>query len=163
MVEDDDEKTGETGASTRATSMESEIGTVNFQSSHPREQPKTSGLACLALAIVQAGAVIRPGRCEMEEYRTLYYRRRCELLHQKAVQDGEDHRYTVYTTWEVSLKMIEEMSSEAGRDAMELLGIFSFLHHDGISEKMFCRAWKALRSDPTSEWILSHQSDILIR
>ena len=99
----------------------------------------------------------------MEEYRTLYYRRRREFLNEKAVQDGEDHRYTVYTTWEVSLKMIEEMSSEAGRDAMELLGIFSFLHHDGISEKMFHRAWKALRSDPPSEWILSHQSDILIR
>ena len=34
-MEDDEEKTGETGASTRTTSVESEIGTVNFQSSHP--------------------------------------------------------------------------------------------------------------------------------
>ena len=49
MVEDDEEKTGETGetgGSTRATSMESEISTIHLQSSHPREQPKTHG--CLS-------------------------------------------------------------------------------------------------------------------
>ncbi len=40
---DDDEKTSETGASSRATSMESEIGTVHLQSFHAREQPKTHG------------------------------------------------------------------------------------------------------------------------
>lgn len=119
-------------------------------------------LGYLALAIVQAGAVIRQGHCRMEEYCTIYYQRRRELLSQKAIQDGEDYRYTVYTTWEISLKMIEEMSSEAGRDAIELLQIFSFLHHDGISEEIFYRAWKTLRSDPPSEWTLSHQPDILL-
>lgn len=41
MVEDDDEKTGETGASIRATSVESEIDIIHLQSSHPKEQPKT--------------------------------------------------------------------------------------------------------------------------
>ena len=46
MVEDDDEKTGETDDSTRATSVESEIGTVRLQSSHPRKQSKTYG--CLS-------------------------------------------------------------------------------------------------------------------
>ncbi len=119
-------------------------------------------LGYLALAIVQAGAVIRQGHCRMEEYCTIYYQRRRELLSQKAIQDGEDYRYTVYTTWEISLKMIEEMSSEAGRDAIELLQIFSFLHHDGISEEIFYRAWKTLRSDPPSEWTLSRQPDILL-
>jgi len=43
VVEDDEEKTGETGGSTRATSMEAEIGNVHPKSSHPREQPKTHG------------------------------------------------------------------------------------------------------------------------
>ena len=65
-------------------------------------------LGYLAPAIVQAGAVIRQGCCTMEEYCAVYYQRRRELLSQKAVQDGEDYRYTVYTTWEVSLKMIED-------------------------------------------------------
>ena len=83
--------------------------------------PVVSTLGCLALAITQAGAVMRQGRCEMGEYCTVFARRRKELLSHKAIQGGEDYRYTVYTTWEVSRQMIEEMSSEAGRDALELL------------------------------------------
>ena len=59
--------------------------------------------------------------------------------------------------------MIEEISSEAGRDAIELLQIFSFLHHEGISEEIFYWAWKTLWSDPPSAWTFSHQSDILLR
>lgn len=99
----------------------------------------------------------------MEEYCAIYSRRRKELLSQKAVQGGGDYDYTVYTTWEVSWKMIEEMSSEAGRDAIELLKIFSFLHHDGISEEMFHRAWKHMWSGECSRWMILHQSEILHR
>jgi len=43
VIEDDGETTGETGASMRATSVESETGTAHRSSSHPREQPKTHG------------------------------------------------------------------------------------------------------------------------
>ena len=43
VVVEDDEKTGEAGASTRAMSVETEIGTLHLQSSHPREQTKTHG------------------------------------------------------------------------------------------------------------------------
>ncbi|KAK3170216.1 hypothetical protein OEA41_009602 [Lepraria neglecta] len=118
-------------------------------------KPVVATLGYLALAIVQAGAVIRQGRYKMEEYCTIYHQRRHELLSQKAVRDVEDYRYTVYTTWEVSLKMIEEMSSEAGRYAIELLQIFSFLHHDKISEEMFHRAGTSLQSDRHSEWDVS--------
>ncbi|KAI4194798.1 MAG: hypothetical protein LQ350_007568, partial [Teloschistes chrysophthalmus] len=87
-------------------------------------------LGYLALAITQAGAVIRQGYCKLEDYQTLYSRRRKELLSQKAIQGGEDYRYTVYTTWEVSRQMIEEMLTEAGQDALALLRIFSFLHYE---------------------------------
>ncbi len=45
-MEDDEDKTGKTGGSTRATSINSEISTTRLQSSHPREQPKTHG--CLS-------------------------------------------------------------------------------------------------------------------
>lgn len=103
-------------------------------------KPVVATLGYLTLAIIQAGAMIRQGRCKMKEYCTIYYQRRRELLNQKAMQDFEDYRYTVYTTWEFSLKMIEETSSEAGRDAMELLQIFSFLHYDGSFEGLFHRS-----------------------
>ncbi|KAL8736398.1 MAG: hypothetical protein Q9166_000190 [cf. Caloplaca sp. 2 TL-2023] len=120
-------------------------------------------LGCLALAITQAGAVIRQGYCKMEEYRTLYSRRRKEFLSQKAIQGGEDYRYTVYTTWEVSRQMIEEMSTEAGQDALALLRIFSFLHYEGISEEIFNRVWRGLHKNRRSDWMLSHQLKMLLR
>ncbi|KAI4122619.1 MAG: hypothetical protein LQ338_005713 [Usnochroma carphineum] len=121
-------------------------------------------LGCLALAITQAGAVIRQGRCEIAEYCTLYSRRRKELLSEKAIQGGEDYRYTVYTTWEVSRQMIEEMSSEAGRDALELLQVFSFFHYEGIPEEIFYRAWCGLQMEERqSDWLLSHQLNMLLR
>lgn len=127
-------------------------------------KPVVLKLGCLALAVVQAGAVIREGRCKIEEYCAIYSRRRQELLSQRAVQGGEDYQHMVYATWEVSWKMIEEMSSEAGRDAMELLKIFSFFHYERIPEVMFHRArehfWSATSS---SDYLRSHQSDIVLR
>ena len=140
-------------------------GAHNVSDTSIREtaKPVVLTLGCLALAIVQAGAVIREGRCRMEEYCAIYSRRRQELLSQRAVQGEEDYRYTVYTTWEVSRKMIEEMPSEVARDAIGLLKIFSFLHYDGISEVIFRRAWENMRSTTSSDWMRSHQSDIILR
>jgi len=43
VIDDDGGKTGESGASTRATSVEPEIGTAHLLSSHPREELKTLG------------------------------------------------------------------------------------------------------------------------
>ena len=71
----------------------------------------------------------------MEEYRVLYSQRRKEPLSQKAIQGGEDYRYTVYTTWGVLRHMIKEMSNEAGQDALVLLQIFSFIHYEGIRKR----------------------------
>ena len=120
-------------------------------------------LGYLALAITQAGAVIRQGYCKMEEYRTLYSRRRKELLSRKVIQGREDYRYTVYTTWEVSRRMIKEMSSEAGEDALTLLQMFSLLHYEGISEELFYRAWHGLHHAGPSDWMISQQLKILLR
>jgi len=48
-------------------------------------RPVVRTLGCLALAILQAGAVIREGLCDMDEYCDIYSLRRKELLRQKAV------------------------------------------------------------------------------
>ncbi len=120
-------------------------------------------LGCLALAIIQAGAVIQKRLCSMEEYCAVYSRRRRELLSQRAVQGEDEYPYTVYTTWEVSRKMIEQMSNEVGRDALELLNVFSFFHHDGISEEIFCRSWERMQRGMSSGWMISHQVDIVLR
>ena len=120
-------------------------------------------LGCLALAIVQAGAVIRIGRCRIEEYPAIYSRRRKDLLQEKMLPGNEGYEHTVYTTWEVSLRMIEDLSTEAGRDAIELLQMFSFFHFDGISEEVLHRAWRNLQDNIYPEWVSSHQLKILHR
>ena len=139
------------------------IRDLSSQSMRETARPVVLTLGCLALAITQAGAVIRQGRCAMGEYCALYARRRKELLSQQAIQGGEDYRYTVYTTWEVSRQMIEERSSEAGQDALELLQIFSFLHHEGISEEIFSQAYHTLQNNRQSDWMLSHLPNTVLR
>ena len=138
------------------------IRDLSSQSIRETARPVVLTLGRLALAITQAGAVIRQGHCRMEEYCTLYARRRKELLSQKAIQGGDDYQYTVYTTWEVSRQMIEEMSSEAGQNALELLQIFSFLHYEGISEEIFSQAYHTLRNGRPSDWMLSHLPKIVL-
>jgi tetratricopeptide (TPR) repeat protein len=127
-------------------------------------EPVVLTLGCLALAVAQAGAVIRQGVCSMDEYCQLYARRRKELLGQKAVQGGEEYKYTVYTTWEISLRAIEAMSGDGAKDAVELLQMFGFLHHDGISEEIFHRAWTGLwNGEGYSSSIKDYQLSILLR
>ena len=125
-------------------------------------RPVVSTLGCLALAIIQAGAAIREGCCKMTDYCQVYSRHRQELLSRRAVQGGEGYQYTVYTTWEVSVKTIEERSSEAAQDAIELLKIFSFLHHDKIPKSMFILASTA-PDETSSGWMLSHQPNLILR
>jgi tetratricopeptide (TPR) repeat protein len=126
-------------------------------------KPVVSMLGCLALAITQAGAVIRQGVCGINEYCQLYSKRRKELLNQKSMQSTGDYQYTVYTTWEVSLRSIEGKSSDFANDAVELLQIFSFLHYEGISEEIFREAWRNVKGKDPAGWTLAHQPHILSR
>ncbi|KAL8743440.1 MAG: hypothetical protein Q9190_004209 [Brigantiaea leucoxantha] len=119
-------------------------------------------LGHLALAISQAGAVIRQNYCKIEEYCALYSSRRRELLSQRAIQGGEDYRYTVYTTWEVSRQTIEKMSSEDGQNALALLRMFSFFHYESISEEIFYYTWRSLHKQRQPGWIISHQLKMLL-
>ena len=99
-------------------------------------------LGFLALAIVQAGAYIRQGFCSIEEYYGVYTRRRQKLLQHRPVQLSSDYKYTVYTTWEISIEAIEKMCDQTSHNAIELIQIFGFLHYDGITEDIFEQAWK---------------------
>lgn len=69
-------------------------------------------LGCLALAIAQAGAYVRQGLCSIGEYCAIYSRRRESLLRYRPVQAGSDYKFSVYTTWEVSVEAIKRMSGE---------------------------------------------------
>jgi hypothetical protein len=66
-------------------------------------------LGCLALAIAQAGAYIRETSCSLKEYFELYEKRQKELLGYLPKHTGTNYGFTVYTTWQVSLDMIESI------------------------------------------------------
>ncbi|KAG9120074.1 hypothetical protein FRC07_004591 [Ceratobasidium sp. 392] len=101
-------------------------------------------LGYLALAIVQAGAYICVHQCTLPDYLTMYREHRAELLeeYRSLVQKIDDYEWTVYTTWRVSYQKLHP-------DAILLLQLLAFMHHEGISEDIFRRANVKLMSlDP---------------
>lgn len=108
-------------------------------------EPVVEILGCLALALVQAGAYIRQGFCKLEEYREEFSEQREELLKYRSVQAGQEYKYTVYTTWEISFAAIGKMESQTSRHALSLLHLFSFWHFEGISEHIFKDSWMNFR------------------
>lgn len=86
-----------------------------------------------------------------------FSRRRRDPLQEKMLQGSKGYEHTVYTIWEVSLRMIAALSTEAGRDAIELLQMFSFFHFDGIPEEVLPQAWENSRNNIYPEWVSSHQ------
>ena len=105
-------------------------------------------LGYLALAIAQAGAFIRETFCSMNEYLELYEKRQKELLGYFPKHTGTDYGFTVYTTWQVSLDMIESMRDTASNHALELLKLLCFYHHDQVPVNMLYNAWHKSEEHP---------------
>ncbi len=107
--------------------------------------PIVRTLGCLALAVNHAGASIRQGVCSLQDYLDNYTRHRKKLLSNKLVKAGSEYKYTVYTTWEISVESIKEIARKAtdvsATNALELLTIFGFCHFDDITEDIFGSAW----------------------
>ncbi|KAF7511604.1 hypothetical protein GJ744_003767 [Endocarpon pusillum] len=105
-------------------------------------------LGRLALAILQAGAYIRETSCPPEEYLEHYRRCQKEVLGYFPKHNGTDYRYTVYTTWQVSLDMIESLHDTTSNYALELLRLLCFYHHDQVPVRMFYNAWHNSKENP---------------
>ncbi|KAF7343055.1 FabD/lysophospholipase-like protein [Mycena venus] len=89
-------------------------------------------LSCLPLAIIQAGAFIAESGA-LNRYLALFKQNQARLLRKKPAQSHDDYGSTVYTTWQISFSRLGEL-------AATLLQLCSFLHHQGISEKIFSYA-----------------------
>ncbi|KAJ7857869.1 hypothetical protein B0H13DRAFT_1902114 [Mycena leptocephala] len=88
----------------------------------------------LPLAIVQAGAFISKSQ-DLDSYLVLYTNNQARLLSEKPDQSHDCYAWTVYTTWQMSF---DQLSPPAAM----LLQHCSFLHHNGISERIFSLASK---------------------
>ena len=131
-------------------------GEQETDSLRDRALPVVEALWLLALAIIQAGAVIRQKLYTFEEYCNAYNTRRKELLSFQPVQASSDYRFTVYTTWEVSKESIRTIAngrnatqeaSQRATNALELLTFFGFCHFDDIWEEFF-----KVASESFSHW-----------
>ena len=89
-------------------------------------------LGYLALAVAQAGAYIA-NSCSLDDYLHIYRDDRAQLLQRHSAHSPDDYQWTVYTTWEMSLKKLTPT-------ALMFLRICSFMHHGGISRAIFQNA-----------------------
>ncbi|KAI9710441.1 MAG: hypothetical protein M1812_007409 [Candelaria pacifica] len=105
-------------------------------------QPIAKTLGYLPLALDQAGATIRQDICTLKSYLPLYHRHRRQIMGTRSVQGGEQYRFTVYSTWEVSFQMIKKLDKPAAIDACEILQLFSFFHFQQVPARMLQKAWE---------------------
>ena len=118
-----------------------QVHDLNNLSTREVARPIVKTLGCLALALIQAGASIRQGICSLEDYLETFATYNKRIMSDQVIQGADSYEYTIYTTWEVSVKKIEEFSSEIARDAIQILQILAFLHFEQVPTAMFERAW----------------------
>jgi hypothetical protein len=101
----------------------------------------------IPLAIDQAGAFIAFGGTHIRDYLNEYSQYRERLLSYPAFKGVSKYNRSVYGTWELSFKEIQQRAksdnfqrAEAAKSAMFLLAIFAFFHFDGITEEIFSYA-----------------------
>ena len=104
-------------------------------------RPIVKRLGYLALALIQAGASVRHGICTLEDYLDVFASYRTQIMKDDFVQGLDNYKYTVYTTWEVSVQKIESMASETAVDAIQILQVLAFLHFEQVPASIFERAW----------------------
>ncbi|KAJ7740380.1 P-loop containing nucleoside triphosphate hydrolase protein [Mycena metata] len=108
----------------------------------------------LPLAIVQAGAFI-PKSQDLDGYLPLYMKHQAQLLSEKPTQSYDQYTWTVYTTWQMSFDRLTP-------PAAMFLQHCSFLHYNGISEKIFSYASEyRFSSDGPSEEELKGPLELL--
>ena len=123
--------------------------------------PIVQTLGYLALAVSQAAASIRQRVCSLENYRDTFMRHRRVLLSRKSPQSSSDYRYTVYTTWGVSVNAIKDLAKDPtnglAATAVDFLPFFGFCHFDNITESIFRSAWDKFDRTERYQWWASNQ------
>ncbi|KAJ5997596.1 hypothetical protein N7522_009256 [Penicillium canescens] len=103
----------------------------------------TRQLGCLALALIQAGSAIRNGLCTLKSYLVFHD---TEWEHIRRIRsacidvDHEDKYSSVHATYEICYKGIETKDTQASRDAIQLLKLFSCFYYKKIRFDILTRA-----------------------
>lgn len=125
----------------------SKIGS-NLYSTHDINARKVVNLlGCHALAVIQAGASISQGICELGEYEEMFKRRRQRLFEIRPAMAKSQYG-DVYATFEVSATYLSGRSDQTAIDALELLSCYAFLSFTEFPETTFDKAWQNSRKIP---------------
>jgi hypothetical protein len=100
-------------------------------------------LGYLPLAIAHAGATIRRNIYTLERYLKYYLPHRKAMLSNSQVMSVDDAN--IITTWEIPFQKIVSRVSIEHRDAVDLMHMFAFMHHETIPERIFQRSWADLK------------------
>ena len=125
----------------------SKIG-ANLHSRHDVDARKIVNLlGCHALAVIQAGASISQGICELGEYEEMFKKQRQRLLEIRPAMAKSQYG-DVYATFEVSATYLSGRGDQTAIDALELLSCYAFLNFTDFSETTFEEAWQNSRKIP---------------
>jgi tetratricopeptide (TPR) repeat protein len=131
----------------KASCLESSTSDVQIQASKI-----VTELYCFPLAIDQAGAYIASGATTIGDYLEKYSEHRKTLLSHSEFTGASKYNRTVYETWELSYKEIQQRAksddsckADAANSAILLLELFPFFHHEGITQEIF--SYSALSKD----------------
>lgn len=102
----------------------------------------TDALGRLALALVQAGALILQKICTIDDYLGLYIHFRRKISARQSSKESKDEDQTIYATWDHSIESLEQRGTEAYLDAVQLLSLVGFFHFENIRVDIFTRALK---------------------
>jgi tetratricopeptide (TPR) repeat protein len=115
-------------------------------------------LGCIPLAVDHAGAYIAAGKCNINTYLRLFFLHRQTLMTDVTFRGASNYNQTVYGTWDLSFKQIEQRArstignAEAAQAAILILQICAFYHHSNISKEIFrSAAEKSRKHDVDTE------------
>lgn len=103
-------------------------------------------LGCHALAIIQAGAAVSQGLCDLQEFKKTFEGRQGWLFESFPTQARSEYG-GVYATFEVSATYMEHRGDQVAKDALELLTFYAFMHYTDFPEAAFQGVWDNSRDE----------------
>jgi len=102
-------------------------------------------LGCHPLALIQAGTyIMNSPDCTFAKYIKIYEKNRLRIL-KYSVNQAQSRYRDVYTTFEVSAEMLNDMGTETSKDALQVLSLLSMLGQSRLPLSFFNDVWKGAR------------------
>ncbi|KAI0897443.1 TPR-like protein [Annulohypoxylon nitens] len=103
---------------------------------HSDAQKVIEILGSHTLAILQAGAYIAQGACDLSKYPSVFQKQSERLLRFNLTQD-QSRYHDIYAALEASAEILESLQSERARDSLCLLQALSPLHYESVPLDIF--------------------------